>query len=276
MSNLRMRTNQLLSAVGVREKGFYTPYDYLDAVEWDTEDYSGVRPCFTAAEDRFHDFLTRIDANERYFLAMRDDDPSAPSWTSRFLSRLDAAAIYTFITAFRPRRVIEVGCGNSTLFMARAVQDHALDTSITCIDPSPRVPIDGLPVTFEQRVLSAEDVGVFAGLEPGDLVFVDSSHILQQGFDVDIILNRVLPVLKPGVFIHFHDIFLPYGYPPHWRDLRFNEQCALMPWIICGALEPEFASHFVLRDMDAELRAVCRDFPLWQNASGGSLFLRKA
>jgi predicted O-methyltransferase YrrM len=275
MSNLRMRTNQLLSAVGVREKGFYTPYDYLDAVDWDTTDYAELRPRFASAETRFRTFLTWIDANEPRFLAMREDDPSAPSWTSRFLSRLDAAAIYTFISAFRPPRVIEIGCGNSTLFMARAVQDLGLATRITCIDPAPRVPIDGLPVQFERRVLSADDVSVFADLVPGDLVFVDSSHILQQGFDVDIILNRVLPALRPGVFIHFHDIFLPYGYPAHWRDLRFNEQCALMPWIICGALEPEFASCYVLRDMGDDLRAVCKGFPLWRNASGGSLFLRK-
>jgi Methyltransferase domain len=275
MSSLRMRTNQLLSAVGVREKGFYTPYDYLDAVDWDTADYGQLRPKFTAAEDRFRRYLAGIDANTPFFAAIGADDASAPSWTSRFLSRLDAAAIYTAVTAFRPPRIVEIGCGNSTLFMARAVRDHGLPTRITCIDPAPRVPIGDLPVRFEQRLLSPADLPLFADLTAGDLVFVDSSHILQQGFDVDIILNRVLPVLAPGVLVHFHDIFLPYAYPPHWQALRFNEQCALMPWIICGALSLEFASHYVLRDMAAELRAVCADFPLWENASGGSLFLRK-
>ncbi len=276
MSNIRMRANQLLSAVGVREKGFYTPYDYLDSVAWETSDYSEVRPFFRAAESHFRDFLGQIDENGPVFAAIRGDDPATPVWTSRFLSRLDAAAIYTFITAFRPKRVIEVGCGNSTLFMARAVRDHGLATRITCIDPAPRVPIDGLAVEFERRVLSPDDVAVFAALDAGDLVFIDSSHILQQGFDVDIILNRVLPSLKPGVLIHFHDIFLPYGYPRHWEGLRFNEQCALIPWIICGSLSPVFASHYVLRDMAPDLRRVSQEFPLWRNAAGGSLFLRKS
>jgi predicted O-methyltransferase YrrM len=276
MSNLRMRTNQLLSAVGVREKGFYTPYDYLDSVNWLTADYCAVRPMFAAAEGRFRSFLAQVDANEARFQAIRADDPLAPSWTSRFLPRLDAAAIYTFISANRPPRVIEVGCGNSTLFMARAIRDFGLSTRITCIDPAPRVPIDGLAVQFERRVLSPDDVPLFAELEPGDLVFIDSSHILQQGFDVDIILNRILPTLKPGVFLHFHDIFLPYAYPAHWRDMRFNEQCALMPWILSGITEVQFSSHYVLRAMPDDLAAICRGFPLNRPAVGGSLFLRKA
>lgn len=276
MSNLRMRTNQLLSAVGVREKGFYTPYDYLNSVDWEAADYAAVRPAFTAAEDRFRAFMVAIDANEAHFRAIRTDDPLAPTWTSRFLPPLDAAAIYTFVSSRRPPRVIEVGCGNSTLFMARAVRDHGLGTRITCIDPAPRVPIDGLPVRFERRVLSPEDVPLFAALDPGDLVFIDSSHILQQGFDVDIILNRILPALKPGVFIHFHDIFLPYAYPAHWRDLRFNEQCALMPWILGGMTTLEFSSHYTLRDMRGALEATCRGFPLHHAGRGGSIFLRRA
>lgn len=276
MSNLRMRTNQLLSAVGVREKGFYTPYDYLDSVNWQAADYAAVRPMFAAAEGRFRSFLSAIDSHQSHFQAIRADDPLAPSWTSRFLPRLDAAAIYTFIASRQPPRVVEVGCGNSTLFMARAVRDLGLATRITCIDPAPRVPIDGLSVQFERRVLTPEDVPLFAGLEPGDLVFIDSSHILQQGFDVDIILNRILPALRPGVFVHFHDIFLPYAYPAHWQDLRFNEQCALMPWIISGVLVPEFSSHYALRDMKPEVAAICPDFPLHHAGTGGSLFLSRA
>ena len=276
MSNLRMRTNQLLSAVGVREKGFYTPYDYLDSVDWQAADYAALRPVFAAAEPRFRDFLSAIDGNEARFQAIRADDPLAPTWTSRFLQHPAATEIYTFITARQPARVIEVGCGNSTLFMARAVRDAGLPTQITCIDPAPRVPIDGLPVRFERRVLTPEDVPLFAALEPGDLVFIDSSHILQQGFDVDIILNRILPALKPGVFIHFHDIFLPYAYPAHWRDMRFNEQCALVPWILGGMVTLEFSSHYALRDMGKALEATCKGFPLHHAGRGGSIFLRRS
>ncbi len=275
MSNLRMRANQLLSAVGVRDKGFYTPYDYLAAVEWEAPDYAEIRHLFDARRDRFRDFLLRIDANQDRFLAIDRSEPTSPDWSSRFLPRLDAAAIYTAITTFQPPRVIEIGCGNSTLFMARAVRDFGLDTQITCIDPAPRVPIDGLPVRFEQRLLSPGDVQLFEELTAGDLVFVDSSHILQQGFDVDIILNRILPVLAPGVLVHFHDIFLPYAYPPHWQDLRFNEQSGLIPWLVCGPFVPEFASHYVLRDMAEDVRAICPGFPLIEKPVGGSLFLRK-
>ena len=57
---------------------------------------------------------------------------------------------------------------------------------------------------------------LFAGLAPGDAVFIDSSHILMPGSDVDLLFNRVLPELPSGTLVHIHDIFTPYDYPEEW------------------------------------------------------------
>lgn len=274
MQKLRTRANAILSVTGIRDRGFYTPYDYAASAEWETEDYPAVRSAFAAAEDRFASFLAEIDANEERFLRIAAE-PAGPSFASRYLSAFDAASVYTSITSLRPARVIEIGAGHTTRFMARAVSDSGLATTILTIDPDPRIPVTSRSVKLERRLLAASDAPLFATLKAGDLVFVDSSHIVQQGFDVDIILNRILPALAPGVVVHFHDVFLPYPYPPDWKYLRFNEQCALMPWILSGVFEPVFASHYVWRDMRDRLAAICPRFPLDTPDNGGSLYLRK-
>lgn len=267
------RGNFLLTAVGLRAKGFYTPYDYFEKDASVVEPYPLVAELFDRHRTEFQEFLNDVHGNEVRFQAFSSGKPR-PDWNSRFISRLDGAVIYTAVSRFRPGRVIEIGSGNSTHFLCRAVIDHALDTQIICIDPAPRIDITGLPIRFERRKLSTVDVEEVGALESGDVLFVDSSHILQEGFDVDIVLNRMLPVLRSGVLVHFHDIFLPFPYPPSWSEFRFNEQNALIGWLLSGRFRPIFASHFVWREMKAELAAVCPGFPLDTVDNGGSLWLQ--
>ncbi len=272
-SNLRNRANFLLTALGVRNKGFFTPYDYLSTISGVAEPYPDVAALFDRHQDNFKDFLQAIDTNEERFLASDQGTP-AINWESRFISRLDGATIYTAITRFRPRKIIEIGSGNSTFFMCRAIADLKLEASVRCIDPAPRIDIEELDVEIVRRTLRSSDVDLTDTLRPDDILFVDSSHILQEGFDLDIILNRILPRLSPGVIVHFHDIFLPYPYPPHWANYKFNEQGALVGWLLSDRFAPVFASHYVWRKMKAELRAICTRFPLDTEFNGGSLWLR--
>lgn len=270
----KRRANFILTSLNLRHKGFFTPYDYLRDAQWDVEPYPHILADFQSKTQNFMAFLACIADNEPYFAAMAADK-TGPSWTSGFLSRLDAAAIYTGITHFKPARIIEIGSGNSTHFMARAISDHALDTKLTCIDPKPRVTLENLPVTFINHVLMPSHIDLFSRLEPDDVVFIDSSHIVQQGMDVDILFNRIFPILKSGVIVHLHDIFLPYGYPDHWEPYRFNEQLALMGWLTSGYFETLFPSHFVWRNLRDALRAICPGFCLDTPENGGTLWLRK-
>ncbi len=272
---MKCRTNLLLTGLGIRKKGFYSPYDHAHAANWEVPIYPHIKDQFDGLAPRFRRFLDEMDRNEGYFIAI-DAEEGGPSFGSRYLSAFDACAIYTAIVSLKPRRVLEVGSGNTTHFIARAIADHGLDTEVTCIDPAPRCDIEKLPVNIERRVLMPSDVERIAALEPGDVLFIDSSHFAQQGFDVDILFNRGFPALQPGVNVHVHDVFLPYGYPKGWEWLRFNEQLALVGWVFSGYFETLFAAQYVWRDMAGDLRQVCRTFRPDLKGDGGSLWLRKA
>src|SRR3546814_9518362 len=84
----------------------------------------------------------------------------------------------------------------STRFLCRAVADAGLGTEITAIDPAPRASLAGLPVQFVPAVMQTADPAVFAALQPGDVLFIDSSHILMPGTDVDWLFNRIPPALR--------------------------------------------------------------------------------
>ena len=82
-------------------------------------------------------------------------------------------------------------------------------------------------------------------LNEGDFLIIDSSHIAVSGSDVDIIINQILPNLPKGVFVHFHDIFLPDHYPSAWKWREYNEQLVISSLLSGGRFEPIFSSHFV-------------------------------
>lgn len=125
----------------------------------------------------------------------------------------DADALYLMIRRFQPKQVIEVGCGNSTRVTRQAVLDGGLQTQITAIDPYPRADIAHVVDNFEQKRLEEVDPEIFEQLSAGDVLFIDSSHVVRMSNDVAHLFCRIIPTLKPGVVIHVHDVFLPYEYP---------------------------------------------------------------
>jgi len=125
----------------------------------------------------------------------------------------DADALYLMIRRFEPRRVIEVGCGNSTRVTRQAIIDGGFASQITAVDPYPRADIAHVVDHFEQKRLEEVDPSLFQQLEAGDVLFIDSSHVVRMSNDVAHLFCRIIPALKPGVVIHVHDVFLPYEYP---------------------------------------------------------------
>ena len=199
----------------------------------------------------------------------KDAPPPAPRWNQDWFPRLDAAAAYAMVRTLRPRQIIEVGSGHSTRFLARAVADGGLDTRITAIDPEPRASLAGLKVRWLKQVVQATSLDVFEALAERDILFIDSSHQLKPGSDVDFLLRRVLPRVAKGVRVHFHDIFLPDAYPASWAWRRYNEQEAVAPLIGRG-FAVEFASHKI-----GKLDGVLARLPLKKGAIESSLWLRK-
>ena len=216
--------------------------------------------------------LDWIESYSAQLEAIGKEPPPAPRWTQDWFPRLDAAAAYAIVRSTRPRRIVEVGSGHSTRFMARALADGGLDTRITAIDPSPRASLSGLKISCLRERVQDIPLQVFEALEPGDILFVDSSHQLKPGSDVEHLCGTVIPKLNPGVRLHFHDIFLPDDYPASWAWRRYNEHDAVRALLARGFVQ-EFSSHQALKR--GAPQGVLTRLPLVDGALESSLWLRK-
>jgi predicted O-methyltransferase YrrM len=173
----------------------------------------------------------------------------------------DAALLYAMIRHLRPRRMVEVGCGWSTTVTARAITDGGLATQLTCIEPYPRDFLRDITAVHQLRQEKVEHtpMDVFDTLEAGDVLFIDSSHVVKTGSDVVHQLLEVVPRLADGVVVHVHDIFIPEDYPRGWVEAGFGwtEQYLLQAYLVDNARAHVVAmNHWLaLRHPDAVERA---------------------
>lgn len=223
----------------------------------------------------FFSHLSSIESYAKELEAIGTEPPPAPRWDQDWLPRLDAAAAYAMVRLSRPRRIVEVGSGHSTRFIARAVADAGLDTHITAIDPLPRATIAGLRIEVLKQPVQKAGEAPFQGLAAGDIVFIDSSHQLKPGSDVEFLVNRVLPMLPAGIHLHFHDIFLPDDYPPDWAWRRYNEQAAVAMLLKIHHFVAEFSSHWIVSRAPERIGGVLSRLPLVAGAIESSLWARK-
>ena len=275
---LRRLSFGLATLLGLAPRGFFIPYRYAGAV-----DPPGARAPYDAVDALFAahqaDFKRRLGGLADYsgaFHALSEAPSPAPRWDQDWFPRLDAAMAYAMVRGAAPKRIVEVGSGHSTRFLARAVADGGLATRITTIDPAPRAMITGLGVEIIRDTVQRAGPAPFLGLAAGDILFIDSSHILMPGTDVDVLMNRVMPALPSGVLVHMHDICLPDDYPAHWAWRGYNEQLAIAGLLTGGGYRPLFASRYaVTRMADAVARSAAGGLPLFDGAIESSLWLEK-
>ncbi len=223
-------------------------------------------------------FAGRLRAMDRYgddLRAIGPDRPPEPRWNQDWFPRLDAAMAYIQVRDRRPRRIVEVGCGHSTRFFCRAVADGGFAADVIAIDPEPRAALAGLPgLRRIDRPVQEVGPGPFTSLAAGDILSVDSSHKTTPGGDVDFLMNAVLPALPAGVAVHFHDMFLPDGYPASWTWRGYDEQAAVEAMIAGGGWAIDFASHYTATRMAETVAAgVAGGLPLVEGALESSLWL---
>ena len=268
----------LATVLGLARRGFFIPYRYAGDVP-----PPGARPPYDAAEalfaryePAFGEVLAGLGDHAAAFRSIGDAPAPAPRWKQDWFPRLDAAVAYAMVRDGAPARIVEVGSGHSTRFLARAAADAGAATRITAIDPAPRATIDGLCVEVVRAPLQRAGEAPFAALGPGDLLFIDSSHILMPGSDVDHLMNRVLPGLPAGVRVHLHDIFLPDDYPAAWAWRGYNEQLAVAALLHGGGYRPLFASHYAVTHMAGRVAdSAAAGLPLAPGAHESSLWLEK-
>lgn len=151
----------------------------------------------------------------------------------------DAHLLYAMIRKLAPKRMVEVGCGWSTTVTAAAIRDGDLATELTCIEPYPRPFLRTMTdmLTLREEKVEHTPMNVFNALGPGDVLFIDSSHVVKTGSDVAHQFLEILPRLADGVIVHVHDIFLPEEYPKGWvrNGFNWNEQYLLQAFLIDNA-----------------------------------------
>ncbi|MEZ5380132.1 MAG: class I SAM-dependent methyltransferase [Acidimicrobiales bacterium] len=148
---------------------------------------------------------------------------------------VEAAFLYCFIRATRPRRVVQVGCGVSTAVILEAATSVGHDIAVTCVDPFPTPYLQRLGEVDPRVSVVAEraqDVAldVLTDLGPGDLFFMDSTHTVKPDSEVNRVVFEVLPRLDPDIWVHVHDIYFPFDYAPDLlsNDLFFWSETALL------------------------------------------------
>jgi hypothetical protein len=265
----------LPTVLGLAPRGWFIPHRYAPLLP-----PPGAQPPYPAIERLFEQhaatFAAMLDAVDAH---AGDDAAGGIEGLKGLLGQswfpsLDAAVAYALVRERKPQRIVEVGSGHSTRILARAECGVG---EIVAIDPMPRTDIVGLPgVRVVPSTLQAAPAEVFDGLKAGDVLFIDSSHILMPGSDVDILLNRVLPRLPAGVLVHIHDIFLPFDYPAIWGWRNYNEQQGVVPLLAAGAYRPLFSSVWATRRMAERLAAsVVARLPQPTDAMPTSLWLEK-
>ena len=179
--------------------------------------------------------IARFDARFRAIPRFPGQTAGEPHWQNGWFPSFDAMMLYGLLALRNPRRYVEVGSGNSTLFARRAVRDHGLRTKIISIDPCPRAEIDAICDHIERQPLEAVDTSLARELTSEDLLFVDSSHRSFQNSDVTVFFTEILPALPPGLVYGMHDVFLPNDYPLEWRERFYSEQYLLLCYLAGGA-----------------------------------------
>lgn len=146
----------------------------------------------------------------------------------------DAAALYGMIMLNKPKHIIEIGSGFSTSVILDT-NEYCFNNEINieCIEPRPKRLKDLLKesdnIVIHENDLQEMPLDLFSKLQPNDILFIDSSHVIKTGSDVSYELFEILPMLPKGVYVHFHDIFWPFEYPMNWltEGRAYNEQWML-------------------------------------------------
>lgn len=194
----------------------------------------------------------------------------------------DGLILQAMLRNFQPKRIVEVGSGWSSACIIDTLEKyHPNDCSVTFIEPYPDLLQSLVVDTSIKTRLYAQPIqhtslSIFEELEASDVLFIDSTHVLRTGSDVCFELFEVMPRLKSGVLVHFHDIFWPFEYPSSWvmdEKRSWNELYALRAFLSGNdGWEIVFFNDYFVSTCRETIENTCADF---LRNSGGALWLRK-
>jgi hypothetical protein len=198
--------------------------------------HAGLSAMIAARKNHYTETLKNFvtEAEMMANIAMKSPpDSLEPSWDNIFTSGLDSISLYAYVKHLKPKLYLEIGSGNSTMFVRRAIRDHGLSTRIHSIDPQPRVGIDAICDDVIRHRLERLDTRIlFSQLTAGDILFFDGSHRAFQNTDVTVFFTEVMPMLPAGVLVCVHDIYLPADYSNAMLGRFYSEQYLLACWLL--------------------------------------------
>jgi len=242
------------------------------------------RPGIDWREAAQRSFLTDVMGAQKRLVLREQGDPEDGEYyaLNGQFPPLDAWVLEGMLRHLRPRRMIEIGCGFSSLVTARVNRELlGGELDFTCVEPYPRgflsAGVDGIG---ELVVSKVEDVPLarFEQLLEGDVLFVDTSHVIRTGNDVAWIYGQILPRVRAGVHVHIHDVFLPGDYPEQWvrEGWGWNENYLVEAFLqFNSAFEIVLGSQWALHHASAEIDVACPGFGQAPEQGGGSLWLRR-
>jgi hypothetical protein len=277
--------------------------DFLDGAGFQLRTDHYYEPTYSAqhlpAETAVERSLPGVDFNEAEQLALlaqftfadelanipvRKPSDASFGYDNDMYSYGDAEIYYGMIRRLKPRRIIEIGSGNSTLMAGLAVdanrsEDPAYTCDRTCIEPYEMPWLESTGVTVVRERVETVDLAMFDTLEAGDILFIDSSHVIRPWGDVLREFQEIVPRVKRGVFVHVHDIFTPRDYPESWLRHRrhlWNEQYLLESFLAFnGAFKIACSVNWLKHNHWTALTAACPMLAKHPQAEPGAFWFKR-
>lgn len=267
---------------------YYSPIVLVDDIKKREDEIWGkvTKDGITGIDLRTKEQISLIAELSKYYADIPFKADKQPNiryqFENGFYLYTDGIVLYSMMRHFNPKKIIEVGSGFSSAVM--------LDTNelffnnninLTFIEPYPEerlLPLmtekDRKTTTVIKDFVQSVSLDVFKQLEAGDILFIDSTHVVKTGSDVNYILFEILPALQSGVLIHFHDVFYPFEYPKDWvyKGHNWNEDYFLKAFLMYNdKFEIKLFSEYIHRLH----KEAFKDMPLSYKNTGGNLWIVK-
>jgi hypothetical protein len=238
-----MQSSAERSGVDVLKRHYYSPVP--DAADFNADFWNAQSELiglklseetgFDIVDDTIAPYLDEF--RKRYPLTPDSEPGAGFHLLNGVYMAVDAHVYYALIRALKPARIIEIGAGQSARLALDAAAENKLGgraTALTCIEPYPSAFLrESTAITLLESKLQDVDLSLFNELQANDILFIDSTHVLREGNDVQCEYLEILPRLNDGVLVHIHDISLPRRYPRAYFDAGWywNEQYLLQAFL---------------------------------------------
>ena len=280
IQNLKLLKNRICIYPG----HYYSPIPSVREILKHDELFDHTVPEVLGVSLRYGQQMDLLEKSQGYyeeaFLNKKELGKCRYHFENNFYSYADGIFYYLMLRNLCPHKVIEIGSGFSSALLLD-VNENIFHSEIECtfIEPYTKRLRSLLhekdKIHIIEKNLQEVEYTVFESLQAGDILFIDSTHVVKTGSDVNYLFATILPHLSEGVYIHFHDVFYPFEYPREWviKGKAWNEDYMLRSFL-------QYNSAFEIVLWNDYLIKKNRDYfkehmPLCLKNSGGSIWLRK-